>query len=803
MGYNGDCGSPSGGPVDIGHMFAKPYVQQVVSEQKQSLYLLVKKYSKRNYIHYQAKMCGELLVYNKNQEFLFAQMIDKSVKSVDLMKKILDYMIEFKVCKGVLDISFSKYKEDIIKQIACSKEDLKRCLEQEENSPVVLQIKNMIKDLSKQIEIKDYEKCLLERLSGGSYVRNRQYFCEMLNDIILGFQASHGKKISEVYKIIKNFYSKKTNVYEDQFASRLENLCKQLRLNSFQKYCFYLLYFQMDSVLQEIYNNSKHKLSKFIKMGLILEQGNVLQFTSMLWMHQYVEGKENLIDCIVKGQTLDEHDKLDIEDYDNVLQPKIKDIICLINNYEGNRPLNILFWGETGCGKSTLVNLLQNMIPDKKFIDVKQTVINNNFRESSLKEKVEQVNVNGNNKALNRMQILRLLSYLSVGNNFVLVMDECDDSLNAGYDKNNSWFTGKKELNELLQELRVPVIWITNHKTDIDSSSCRRFQYSVKFDKLNVSQRQRVWKKQIELTHTSGIMKDINIHDLAVKYELNPGVISNVLYNLKTLNPCKDKIEQTLYNLIKNHLQLVDEFQVDDSRKPNNNKYSIQGLNIKSQFTLDKIVPAINKFISDKKRTNLCLLFNGPPGTGKTEFAKYVARELKKELTYVVYGDLASCWVGETQHNIARCFDQAQRSESILFFDEADSLIASRQSAARSWQRSQTNEVLTRMQRFKGIFIASTNFLASLDSAAMRRFQFKLQFDYLDNEGKEIFYERFFGEKVKGHALQNIMKLTPGDFKAVRDRLELLDEHPTQQMIVDELKSEASYKNKCGVIGFK
>ena len=107
------------------------------------------------------------------------------------------------------------------------------------------------------------------------------------------------------------------------------------------------------------------------------------------------------------------------------------------------------------------------------------------------------------------------------------------------------------------------------------------------------------------------------------------------------------------------------------------------------------------------------------------------------------------------------------------------------------------------MERFNGIFIASTNFLKSIDSAAMRRFQFKIEFDYLNNEGKEIFFERFFNQKVKNKiSLENINPLTPGDFKTVRDRLSFICDEPNENIIINELAQEVKYKQKTNSIGF-
>ena len=80
---------------------------------------------------------------------------------------------------------------------------------------------------------------------------------------------------------------------------------------------------------------------------------------------------------------------------------------------------------------------------------------------------------------------------------------------------------------------------------------------------------------------------------------------------------------------------------------------------------------------------------------------------------------------------MARAFDEARRDGSILLIDEVDSFLQSRESAVRTWEISQVNEMLTQLDRFEGIAIFTTNALDSLDSAVMRRIDRKIEFDYI------------------------------------------------------------------------
>ncbi|NIP99131.1 MAG: AAA family ATPase, partial [Nitrospinaceae bacterium] len=70
----------------------------------------------------------------------------------------------------------------------------------------------------------------------------------------------------------------------------------------------------------------------------------------------------------------------------------------------------------------------------------------------------------------------------------------------------------------------------------------------------------------------------------------------------------------------------------------------------------------------------------------------------------------------------------AEENRALLFFDEADSFLRPREAAVRSWEVTEVNELLTQMETFRGVFLCATNFLNGLDSAALRRFTFKVEF---------------------------------------------------------------------------
>ena len=134
----------------------------------------------------------------------------------------------------------------------------------------------------------------------------------------------------------------------------------------------------------------------------------------------------------------------------------------------------------------------------------------------------------------------------------------------------------------------------------------------------------------------------------------------------------------------------------------------------------------------DRPRANICLY--GPPGTGKTAYGQWLADTLERPLLVRRASDLLGMYVGQTEQNLAECFAEAARSRSVLLIDEVDSFLQDRRQARHSWEVTQVNELLTQMEAFRGLLIATTNRLEALDQAVLLRFAVKLRFDYLRAE---------------------------------------------------------------------
>ena len=145
------------------------------------------------------------------------------------------------------------------------------------------------------------------------------------------------------------------------------------------------------------------------------------------------------------------------------------------------------------------------------------------------------------------------------------------------------------------------------------------------------------------------------------------------------------------------------------------------------------------------------MLFAGPPGTGKTMAAEVIAAELNLDLYKIDLSTIVSKYIGETEKNLERIFSEAQNSNAILFFDEADALFGKRSEVKDSHDRYANIEIsylLQRMEAYDGVTILATNLRANLDEAFTRRLQFAVDFPFPEKEYRVRIWQTLFPPTV-------------------------------------------------------
>lgn len=140
-------------------------------------------------------------------------------------------------------------------------------------------------------------------------------------------------------------------------------------------------------------------------------------------------------------------------------------------------------------------------------------------------------------------------------------------------------------------------------------------------------------------------------------------------------------------------------------------------------------------------------LFAGASGTGKTMAAEVLARELDLDLYRIDLSAVVSKYIGETEKNLRRLFDEADGSGAILLFDEADALFGKRSEVHDSHDRYANLEIsylLQRMESYRGLAILTTNMKNALDTAFLRRLRFVVEFPFPDQQQRREIWRRMF-----------------------------------------------------------
>ena len=416
----------------------------------------------------------------------------------------------------------------------------------------------------------------------------------------------------------------------------------------------------------------------------------------------------------------------------------------------GRPGVNILLYGPPGTGKTELTRTVAQALN----VPLWEVATHREERQEK-------------NREYDRLRHWRVADQmLGKAEGACLVIDEAEDVFHnhLRFTNGNMVRSDKGELNQSLETNIHPTFWVLNNIGFIDPAMMRRFDVVLEVPMPSVRERRRMIDKA-----SDGTLSEALCDRLSRTEALSPAVLSRALAVANTMSEAKSSDrDEKVEALINAQLSAIGAGQIVKALE-STSLYSLAAVN--ADIDLDELA----KGLSRTKSGRLCLY--GVPGTGKTAWAKHLAKILEMPIIVKRASDLLSCWVGMTEKNIASAFKEAEREKAILLIDEADSFLQDRGHSQHSWETTQVNEMLTQIEAFEGIFIATTNLIETLDAASLRRFDVKVRFDVMSfDQAKALLAAHLDAlglTQADDHVLEKlgqIDQLTPGDFASVLRR---------------------------------
>ena len=421
---------------------------------------------------------------------------------------------------------------------------------------------------------------------------------------------------------------------------------------------------------------------------------------------------------------------------------------------QGRRGINILIHGRSGTGKTELARVLAQAT---------------GLQPLEIPVRQPDGKPQGGKARFDAFRFAQNL--LNGATPTALIFDEVEDVFvhwsndRHGRQSNSSGVKGW--VNHALEHNPVPTFWLTNDLQGLDLAYRRRFDYVLELEVPPQPVRRRMLERHLQahaLPLSPAWIEQVSRHE-----GLAPGLIeraARVCATVAGAEPGGMAPEQILTRLMNNTLQAMEIARLPSDTAARDAAYRIDWLQA------DTDLQALRDGLVREGGGRLC--FWGPPGTGKTEFGRYLAREVGRPLLVRRASDLLSPYVGVAEQQMAQMFDQARREGAVLLLDEADSFLMDRRGAQRSWEITQVNEMLTQLEDFDGIFIASTNLIDQIDRAALRRFDVCIRFGPLKpDQARGMLQDlaEHWGWPVDEASLARVAALealTPGDFASVR-----------------------------------
>lgn len=341
-----------------------------------------------------------------------------------------------------------------------------------------------------------------------------------------------------------------------------------------------------------------------------------------------------------------------------------------------------------------------------------------------------------------RTRLIRLALRDAALLNSVLLISGIDDLIDI-YGIIPASFAGLFENSEL------PVIFSTRKRFIFESYGNRkeRLLIAIPFEPLTGSQRAIVWKQELADSDAGAMIPDETIQEISGRFFLTLEQIRSAIRAgeseaLRKGTPLGR--DELFWGARRSSVQSLSElanlmpprYNMGDLILPDAQKEQLNEL-----ISMAKYRSMVLEDLGVGKKlaasSGISALFTGDPGTGKTLSAQVIAGELGMDIYRIDLSMTVSKYIGETEKNLEKIFSEAQSSNVILFFDEADALFGKRSEVDDSKDRYANIEVgylLQRIETYDGLAILATNLGANMDAAFTRRINFIIDFPFPDEE---------------------------------------------------------------------
>jgi AAA+ superfamily predicted ATPase len=505
-----------------------------------------------------------------------------------------------------------------------------------------------------------------------------------------------------------------------------------------------------------------------------------LQFGSIRFPDWMTSEGTDPLDLIADAVVLARPAELGLDDY-----PHLTDSLQILIPYlrrvvqDRREGVNVLIHGLPGTGKTQLARTLAREVGVELF------EITDNYRDGEPME------------GSGRLTALHAAQHVLAQRRVLLVFDELEDAFAGTIAERSAAQSTKAWINRTLEQNPLPTIWVSNSTACLDPAFVRRFDFCLELPVPPKPQRERMIRAAC-----GELVDDAAVARLASGDMVAPAVIARAAAVVGAVQgDGGDAGSSAAIELLVRNTMLAQGHRVpnDAIPDPKEQVYDLECVNADGD---------LRGLAENLRRVGAGRIFlHGAPGTGKTAYARWLADTVGKPLRVKRASDILSPFVGQNEQNIASAFRAAKRDGAVLLIDEIDTFLLDRRNAQRHWEVSLVNEMLTQMECYDGIFIASTNQVGALDKAALRRFDIKIGFGTLRPEQAwELLRRQCVAlglgepEQELQRTIQRLDGLVVGDFATVarRSRLSAIG---TASAFVAALAEECALRGK-RTIGF-